>query len=141
MCQYKPLDSEGIFEVLKNAPNCVLSVAENNQPYSVPINYQWKFEEGRLWFLVPSSEVGKKMNIIKGNRKVCLQFQHMDENIIETVVANGRIIRIEKDEIETEIGTETESGLVFIEILATNVSGRSYTINNNTEGECADVSM
>ena len=135
MCQYKHLDSEGIFEVLKKAPNCVLSVAQNNQPYSVPINYQWKFEEGRLWFLIPSSEVGKKMNIIKGNRKVCLQFQHMEENFVETVVANGMVIRIEKDE------NEAENGLVFIEILATSVSGRSYTINNNAEGECADVSM
>ena len=135
MCKYKPLDSEGIFEVLKKAPNCVLSVAQNNQPYSVPINYQWKFEEGRLWFLIPSSEVGKKMNIIKGNRKVCLQFQHMEENFVETVVANGMVIRIEKDE------NEAENGLVFIEILATSVSGRSYTINNNAEGECADVSM
>ena len=135
MCQYKPLSSEGILEVLKKAPSCVLSVAQNNQPYSVPINYQWKFEEGRLWFLVPSSEVGKKMNIIKGNRKVCLQFQHMDENLVETVVANGMVIRIEKDE------NKAENAAVFIEILATSVSGRSYTIKNITEGECADVSM
>lgn len=133
MYKFEPLSSEDIFEAFKTAQYCLLTVVNGNQPYCVPTNYQWKFEDGRLWFLIFSNESGKKMDFIKGNKKVCLQFQNVNENNVESVIADGKVFRIEKDE-------ENES-MVFIEILATKVSGRTYTINNNAEGECTDEQM
>ncbi|MEG1449030.1 MAG: pyridoxamine 5'-phosphate oxidase family protein [Oscillospiraceae bacterium] len=120
MCKYEPLNHEEIFQVLRNAPLCILAVAENNQPYAIPMEYQWRYDDGRLYFLLQSNKSGKKMHCIERNRKVCLEFQYCDENTVKTVVAKGRIVSME----------EESEGLVAIEIFATCVSGRAYAKKN-----------
>ncbi|MDD3164809.1 MAG: pyridoxamine 5'-phosphate oxidase family protein [Oscillospiraceae bacterium] len=117
---YKKLNREEIFAVLRQAPYCRLAVAENDQPYLVPMQYRWKYENGRLWFLLYSAERGEKMRCMHRNNKVALEFEVLREYTIDTVVAKGRIVRFAKDTCCCA------DSVVAIEILATTISGCAY---------------
>ncbi len=114
----RPLDRAGIFEVLRCAPHCVLAVAENDQPYAVPMYYFWKFSGGRLWFLLCSDKCGCKMSCMRNNSKVALLFELPSENCTKTVVAKGKVLRFCNEDCEDDD--------VIIEILATSVTGREH---------------
>lgn len=118
----RPLDREGIFEVLRFAPYCRLGVAENNRPYVVPMHYFWRYHDGRVWFLLFSKEYGEKMRCIRRNNKVALEFELVCGNVIKTVVAKGRAIRLIGDLDDLDLGGDG----VAIEIPAESITGREF---------------
>ena len=119
-----------IFHVLCCAPYCRLAVAEKNQPYIVPMHFDSKFEDGKLWFWLYSLPCGEKMHCIEANNKIALEFELCCDDWMDTVIVKGTVIRI----IEANCACGCGENPVAIEILARSVSGRRFKSHCNCEG-------
>ncbi|MDR2803706.1 MAG: pyridoxamine 5'-phosphate oxidase family protein [Treponema sp.] len=89
---------------------CRLALSENNQPYIVPLNYGYSFENNILTLFFHSAIEGKKLQIIKKNNSACFEID-CDSGLIEgdeackysyafkSVIGAGKIAVLEtKDE-------------------------------------------
>lgn len=126
----KHLDRDEIFYVLENAKYGRLAVAENNQPYAIPVFYQCMFDDDRVLFLISSRDIGEKMRCMRMNPKVALEVELAGEASICTVLANGRVTRF----LNAEETPESDGGYVTVEIFAQSVSGRKYERNTKNGG-------
>jgi nitroimidazol reductase NimA-like FMN-containing flavoprotein (pyridoxamine 5'-phosphate oxidase superfamily) len=82
---------------------CRLALSDNNQPYIIPLNYGYSFENNILSLYFHSSSEGKKMEIIKKNKQVCFEVD-CDCSLIEgekackysyafkSIIGTGKII-------------------------------------------------
>jgi nitroimidazol reductase NimA-like FMN-containing flavoprotein (pyridoxamine 5'-phosphate oxidase superfamily) len=52
---------------------CRLALSDNNQPYIVPLNYGYSFENNSLTLYFHSACEGKKLEIIKKNNLACFE--------------------------------------------------------------------
>ncbi|MDR1200402.1 MAG: pyridoxamine 5'-phosphate oxidase family protein [Tannerellaceae bacterium] len=52
---------------------CRLALSDNNQPYIVPLNYGYSFENNCLTFYFHSACEGKKLEIIEKNNLACFE--------------------------------------------------------------------
>ncbi|MDR1268535.1 MAG: pyridoxamine 5'-phosphate oxidase family protein [Planctomycetaceae bacterium] len=52
---------------------CRLALSENDQPYIVPLNYGYSFENNVLTFYFHSAKEGRKLEIIKKNNRACFE--------------------------------------------------------------------
>jgi nitroimidazol reductase NimA-like FMN-containing flavoprotein (pyridoxamine 5'-phosphate oxidase superfamily) len=82
---------------------CRLALSDNNQPYIVPLNYGYSFENYGLILYFHSACEGRKLEIIKKNNRACFE---IDCNgvliegekpcsysyVFESIVGTGRII-------------------------------------------------
>ena len=67
---------------------CRLGMSDNGQPYIVPLNFGWSFEDNRLTLYFHSAHEGKKIDILKNNRRVCFEIDS-DFRLIEASEACG----------------------------------------------------
>jgi uncharacterized protein len=72
-------------EVLARAPVARLGCALDNQPYVVPINFAY---DGQYMYVF--STVGKKIEWMRANPKVCIQTDIQIESEWVSVIVNGR---------------------------------------------------
>ena len=59
-----------IEEIINTSSVCRLGLCEGTQPYVVPLNFA--YHEGSLYF--HSRRTGKKLDILRTNRSVCVEF-------------------------------------------------------------------
>jgi nitroimidazol reductase NimA-like FMN-containing flavoprotein (pyridoxamine 5'-phosphate oxidase superfamily) len=52
---------------------CRLGLAENNQPYVVPVNYGYTYADGVLTVYIHGAARGKKWDIIRKNSAACFE--------------------------------------------------------------------
>ena len=71
------LDREEIESIIKKADVCRLGLSDHNIPYIVPLNFGYK--ENCLYFHTP--KVGKKIDMIKGNNRVCFELD-IDHEVV-----------------------------------------------------------
>ena len=69
--QYEITDSKVIEEILSKSEICRLAMIDKARPYVVPLNYGYKNKI--LYF--HSSPLGKKIEILKTNNKVCFEIE------------------------------------------------------------------
>ena len=100
-------DSKEIEEIIKKCQVChVAMVDEEGKPYVIPMNFG--FEEGVIY--LHSSRIGKKIDILKNNPEVCIEFstdyllRYQNENVAcswsmkyRSVLAYGKVTFIEDD--------------------------------------------
>ena len=72
------LDREEIESILKKADVCRLGLADNNIPYIVPLNFGYR--DSCLYFHTP--RVGKKIDMIKSNNRVCFELD-IDHEVVK----------------------------------------------------------
>jgi uncharacterized protein len=103
------LNSKEIEEIIKKCQVChVAMVDQEGNPYLVPMNFG--FEDGVIY--LHSSQVGKKIGILKNNPQVCIEFstdyllRYQNENVAcswsmkyRSVLAHGKVTFID-DELE-----------------------------------------
>jgi len=70
-----------IDSIIRGSTICTLALSDGDQPYVVPLNFG--YEEGSLYF--HSAKEGRKIDIIRGNPRVCFSFVGEHE-----VVASGK---------------------------------------------------
>ena len=63
-------DPQQILEILDKAKVMHLGLCENNEPYVVPMNYGYVFEEGKLVLYLHSAVRGKKLDMLRQNPRV-----------------------------------------------------------------------
>jgi len=78
-------DKEIIKSALNRALVCRLGLTENNMPYIVPMNFGYK--DNCLYF--HSAPIGKKIEIIKKNNKVCFEIDIDHELVINDAACNA----------------------------------------------------
>lgn len=123
MCEkeYTELTSAEIASVLNSAGHCVLGVAENDQPYLIPMYYTWEKCKKHLVFKLLSEESGEKMRCMKNNPRVGLEFEKAVSGGMQTVTVKGIVTGFEEEKCACSCCTYME-----ITIMAVSVSGREY---------------
>ena len=76
------IDTEDKINLINQYKVCRLGLSENNQPYVVPLNYGYSFEEGILTLFFHGAKEGKKAGIMKNNNKACFEIDG-DDKLIE----------------------------------------------------------
>ena len=71
------MDREEIESIIKKADVCRLGLSDNNTPYIVPLNFGYR--DRCLYFHTP--KVGKKMDMIKTNNRVCFELD-IDHEVV-----------------------------------------------------------
>lgn len=72
------LDREEIESIIKKADVCRLAFSVDNNPYIVPLNFGYK--ENCLYF--HTAKVGKKIDMIKTNNRVCFEMD-IDHEVVK----------------------------------------------------------
>ena len=72
-----------ILTILEECIVCRLGMSVNDTPYVVPLNFGFEYEEGKLTLYFHSGNQGKKLEMLRGNPKVCFEMDCAAE-----VVAN-----------------------------------------------------
>ncbi len=68
-------DMEEIIQILEKGMVLHLGLCDKEQPYVVPMNYGYTYEDGTLTFYVHGAKTGYKYDIIKENPKVFLSIE------------------------------------------------------------------
>jgi len=71
------LDREEIESIIKKADFCRLGLSDNNNPYIVPLNFGYR--DRCLYF--HTAKVGKKIDMIKTNNRVCFELD-IDHEVV-----------------------------------------------------------
>lgn len=115
---YDEMSLHEIMCLLDKMKLCRLCVSENNQPYCIPMFFQYCYESGEIIFILESVTNGKKMRAIENNCRVSLEFDTQIGCCIESVVVTG-IAKI--DDIPCE-----EFLNIRVMISCISVTGRKY---------------
>lgn len=67
------IDINEIIKIIDNNKVCRLALSENGQPYIVPLNYGYLFDNNILTLYFHSAGEGKKVEIIKKNNRACFE--------------------------------------------------------------------
>ncbi len=95
-------DKKEIIAIINRCDLCRLALAENNQPYIVPMNFGYSFENEQLIIYFHGAHAGKKLDIIRQNPNACFEMDCSTELIkgkqacdysmaYESVIGNGVI--------------------------------------------------
>ena len=99
---------EDKIKIIEKCKYCRIGLSENNNPYIVPLNYGYSYENNRLTLYFHSAKEGKKIDIMKNNNKACFEID-CDTRLIEgdnacqysyefrSIVGFGNIILLETD--------------------------------------------
>ena len=71
------MDREEIESIIKKADFCRLGLSDNNNPYIVPLNFGYR--DRCLYF--HTAKVGKKIDMIKTNNRVCFELD-IDHEVV-----------------------------------------------------------
>ena len=117
MRNYTNMCYEEIIEFICNNRKCVLSVAENNAPYSIPMCYTAYQECDQIYLVMKSRECGKKMNCLRHNKKVSVVIERYGIfGAYKSVVLSGKAEIIDNcncpcnDEVTIKITIESACG-------------------------------
>ena len=104
---------EDKIDIIHQCKVCRLGLSENDTPYIVPLNYGYGFENNTLTLFFHSAKEGKKVDMIKKNRKACFEVD-CDKALMEdekackhsyaykSVIGFGEIIRLESNDEKSE---------------------------------------
>lgn len=123
IASYKEMTKTQMFEMLSLARITRLCVAENGQPYAVPMAFRMKVRGQSILFCLYSRAGGQKMQCIKQNSKVCLEFDWSTENGVMSIVVTGKAKICPGD-----FTASCNKGLSAIEVTADTMTGRIYPL-------------
>ncbi len=63
-------DKEKVEQIIQDAQVCRLAMADNGQPYVIPLNFGYR--DGTVYF--HSAKQGRKIDMLTANSRVCLEF-------------------------------------------------------------------
>jgi len=86
----RALEEEEKDDLLAKAELCRLAMAAEGQPYLLPVAVQTQKDETGEWtFRIQSPVYGMKMEYLKANRRVALEFEGSSAEGTDSVVAFG----------------------------------------------------
>lgn len=115
--EYFDLTMKEMISLLKHIKWCRLGVAENNQPYIVPMYYCFEPKGNYLCFTLYSPVTGHKMHCMESNQKVCLEFELQRDNYFFSIVVIGEVTIC-----------PPVNGNSLLQISSSEVTGRCYVL-------------
>lgn len=112
---YQELNLMQILDVLRPGGVARLALSEDGQPYVVPMFFQLEVRGRQLILHLASPASGRKLRILRGNDRVCLEVEQPACAWFDVVLAEGR----------ATVGAASEPGvelLVYPRVL----SGRRF---------------
>jgi nitroimidazol reductase NimA-like FMN-containing flavoprotein (pyridoxamine 5'-phosphate oxidase superfamily) len=105
-------DIEDKLGIIRRCKALRLALAEQNQPYIVPLNFGFEYKDGLLTLYMHGAREGKKADILNRNKQVCFEMD-LEHGLIpgkepaqysfayESVVGFGTAEILEKDDEKT----------------------------------------
>ncbi len=87
---FQELNLMQILDVLRPGGVAHLALSGDGQPYVVPVAFQLEVQGMRPILHLASPAQGRKVSILRGNDRVCLEIQQPGCAWIDTVLAEGR---------------------------------------------------
>jgi len=127
-------DIKEILGIVAECKVCRLGLSDNGQPYIVPLNYGWSFDNNTLTLYFHSATEGKKTDIIKNNNRACFEID-TDHRLIEgaeackhgfaysSLIAFGRI----------EFAGSTEEKIHSLNLIMKHQTGKDTEYNYSEE--------
>ena len=72
--------------IIEKCAVCRIGLADNDQPYVIPLNFGYTFVDNKLTLFFHSAHDGRKIDILQKNRKVCFEID-CDHKLLEGVRA------------------------------------------------------
>jgi nitroimidazol reductase NimA-like FMN-containing flavoprotein (pyridoxamine 5'-phosphate oxidase superfamily) len=105
-------DIEDKLEIIRRCKTLRLALAEQNQPYVVPLNFGFEYQDGILTLYMHGAREGKKADILNRNKQVCFEMDGAHALIpgkeparysfaYESVIGFGTAEILEKDDEKT----------------------------------------
>lgn len=117
----RDLSLNEIINFLNKVSYCRLGVVEDNKPYVIPMWFSYRFNKDSIKFFLHSRKIGMKINCIKKNSSVVLEFDRNVGNAVDSVVVRGNI----------KVTNNLCDGDEFIlEVISSNISGRRNFIKS-----------
>ncbi|SEO58979.1 hypothetical protein SAMN04487948_103378 [Halogranum amylolyticum] len=91
-----------IDEVLARHETGVLSLAQGDEPYAIPISYGYDPEERRFYMRLVSTPESQKRQFLSSSPSVRLVVYEEEGETYRSVIAEGSLDRITTDEMTTE---------------------------------------
>ncbi len=79
-------DFERIRYILDSCKYLHLGLSDCGNPYIVPMNFCYRFEDGKLVFYVHCAQEGRKLDILEENNSCCVQME-CETKLIEGAIA------------------------------------------------------
>ena len=87
---YRKLEDGEMDSLLAKAELCRMAMAAEGQPYLLPVAVQTQKDgDGEYVFRIQSPIYGMKMEYLRENRRVALEFERHDADGVESVVVFG----------------------------------------------------
>lgn len=141
-------DRESLEQILSIAPVCRLALLDGDLPYIVPMNFVY---EGSSFYL-HSRKSGKKIDLLRKNKKVCIETEILGDLIsgetpcdygytFKSVIASGTAEILEERELKqtalSKISQKyTGSGWEFDESALDSVAVIRVTVDSITGKQC-----
>lgn len=87
---FQELNLMQILDVLRPGGVAHLALSGDGQPYVIPMAFQLEVQGMRPILHLASPEMGRKMDILRGNDRVCLEMELPSCAWIDTVLVEGR---------------------------------------------------
>ena len=106
-------NTEDKIKIIEKCKFCRIGLAENGNPYIVPLNYGYSYENDKLTLYFHSATEGKKIEMMKTNNKACFEID-CDTKLVEgekacnygyeykSIIGFGKIIFLETIESKNE---------------------------------------
>lgn len=116
--RYQELNLMQILDVLREGGIARLALAEDGQPYVVPVHFQLEVHKAQPILHLASPTVGRKMDILRSNDLVCLEMERPGCAWHDVVLAEGHAV----------LNAAQESGL-HIRVYPHALSGRRFFLS------------
>jgi len=80
----------------------VLSLADGDEPYAIPVSYGYDSGERRVYLRMVSTPESEKRTFLTSNPRARLVVQEEDDPLYWSVVADGTLTEIHRDELTVE---------------------------------------
>lgn len=125
-------DDSEMIAVISRCKVLRLGMAAENRPYVVPLNFGYAFPDGKLTVYFHCARQGKKLDIIRANPAVCLEWD-CDHVLTEgeTACAYGYCYSSVIAFGKAEIVTAPEEKALGLELLMKHQTGKDFTFTSD----------
>ena len=117
----RDLSLNEIINLFNKVNYCRLGVIDENKPYIIPMWFSYRFNKNSVKFFLKSRKIGMKVDCIKKNINVVLEFDRNIGDAVDSVVARGKI---------KLINNVCDTDELILEITSSNISGRRNFIGS-----------
>lgn len=113
--RYQELNLMQILDALREGGIARLALAEDGQPYVVPMAFQLEVVRAQPILHLASPAAGRKMDVLRGNDRVCLEVERPGCAWYDVVLAEGRATlgAAQEPGVEIRVHPHTLSGRRF----------------------------